>query len=752
MKEYRSRNSGRYVFNEDMHNLQELALSPVELFSDCGLDFVISGCTITITQNNDLYTINVASGFVYLDGKIRKVEAFTGTAASINSIGIYATQPTAPQITYFNGDTDFMYNDYAAEIRVNFDNSLNIACVLAQQNNSAYVFPNLRTAFFNHYCIMNNGTIGQINSLVAGEINVTTLKINSNNVTSLFVQKSGDSMNNNATLTFTKGNNHTVITGESITVDGTVSAENISLSGIAEIAGDITANSFIKANGTSSQFLKADGSVDNTVYATNSRADSINARFNNYLLLTGGTLTGELTINSTCLISGLLTLQAGLVGVNADLTGYVKAQKLEAIGEVKAASGGISGVLTAGSAQITGAINAGSAQLTSTLVVGSTLTVNSTATINGNTNVNANLTATKLIKLGGNANEFLKANGDVDNNTYALVSSLNNYLPLTGGTLTGNLTVNNANVTAIKFIKTGGTSSQFLKANGDVDSNTYLTTGSASDTYLSKTDAANTYLKQNNAATTYLTKTDASSTYLTTNSASNTYLTKTDAASTYLKQNDASNTYLTKTDAANNYVKSLTLNHTLSNYVLNQQLNNYMPAEGGTMTGSDNSMSYYTKISASGINIYNGTLHFLGNIGAIHFSVSSSNMSLTDMGNNQLALIGNFYASGTVTASNISSSSDERLKNKISNITLNAEQISDAPAILFTWKDNNVDKNKHIGTIAQYWQKILPESVIDTQRGLMIEYGPVAMISVISLAKEVVALKQEIAELKGQTN
>ena len=41
------------------------------------------------------------------------------------------------------------------------------------------------------------------------------------------------------------------------------------------------------------------------------------------------------------------------------------------------------------------------------------------------------------------------------------------YLPLTGGTLTGNLT-------APSFIKTGGTSSQFLKADGSVDSNAYL--------------------------------------------------------------------------------------------------------------------------------------------------------------------------------------------------------------------------------------------------------------------------------------
>ena len=39
------------------------------------------------------------------------------------------------------------------------------------------------------------------------------------------------------------------------------------------------------------------------------------------------------------------------------------------------------------------------------------------------------------------------------------------------------------NITANTFVKSGGTSSQFLKADGSVDSNTYLTTGTASSTY-----------------------------------------------------------------------------------------------------------------------------------------------------------------------------------------------------------------------------------------------------------------------------
>ena len=73
-------------------------------------------------------------------------------------------------------------------------------------------------------------------------------------------------------------------------------------------------------------------------------------------------------------------------------------------------------------------------------------------------------------------------------------SHTHSYLPLTGGTLTGVVT-SNSNITASKFIKSGGTTSQFLKANGDVDSNSYAldshihTFGSDAGTYCEGNDS-----------------------------------------------------------------------------------------------------------------------------------------------------------------------------------------------------------------------------------------------------------------------
>ena len=79
---------------------------------------------------------------------------------------------------------------------------------------------------------------------------------------------------------------------------------------------------------------------------------------------------------------------------------------------------------------------------------------------------------------------------------YVTSQTLAGYLPLSGGAITGNLSVGgtlavtgaatlSSSVTAGSFIKSGGTSSQFLKADGSVDSNTYATQTWVDDNYVS---------------------------------------------------------------------------------------------------------------------------------------------------------------------------------------------------------------------------------------------------------------------------
>jgi hypothetical protein len=144
---------------------------------------------------------------------------------------------------------------------------------------------------------------------------------------------------------------------------------------------------------------------------------------------------------------------------------------------------------------------------------------------------NNSVTATSFIKSGGSSSEFLKANGSVDNNTYLTTSNaaaqyqpLGSYMTGSGessrlgrwtstsnlsvaqiwddGTnigigqapgafkldVTGTLRVTGAatfssSVTASSFAIPSGSSTGFLKANGSIDLNTYLTTTSAAAQY-----------------------------------------------------------------------------------------------------------------------------------------------------------------------------------------------------------------------------------------------------------------------------
>jgi len=80
------------------------------------------------------------------------------------------------------------------------------------------------------------------------------------------------------------------------------------------------------------------------------------------------------------------------------------------------------------------------------------------------------LLSNSFIKSGGTSSQFLKADGSVDSNTYLTTIPPLNYLSLTGGTLTGTLTANS-------FIKSGGTSSQYLMADGSVSTGYNLSMG-----------------------------------------------------------------------------------------------------------------------------------------------------------------------------------------------------------------------------------------------------------------------------------
>jgi len=112
--------------------------------------------------------------------------------------------------------------------------------------------------------------------------------------------------------------------------------------------------------------------------------------------------------------------------------------------------------------------------------------------VTGTATFSSSVTANSLIKSGGTSTQFLKADGSIDSNTYLTTSSASStYLPLAGGTLTGAL--NGTTATFTGNIRTTGATAEII-ANGAGSSNTVG--GSSRFTILDSTNNRGWILQQ----------------------------------------------------------------------------------------------------------------------------------------------------------------------------------------------------------------------------------------------------------------
>lgn len=108
----------------------------------------------------------------------------------------------------------------------------------------------------------------------------------------------------------------------------------------------------------------------------------------------------------------------------------------------------------------------------------------------------------------------------------------------------------------------------------------------------------------------------------------------------------------------------------------------------------------------------------------------------------------NKYAGGSSAWAN---TSDIRKKDVISDIDINIQQIAQAPLFCFKWKDPELDTDVHVGSSAQYWQTVIPESIAESGDGtLLMEYGVTALASAITVAREVVEQDKKIKQLEEE--
>lgn len=117
-----------------------------------------------------------------------------------------------------------------------------------------------------------------------------------------------------------------------------------------------------------------------------------------------------------------------------------------------------------------------------------------------------------------------------------------------------------------------------------------------------------------------------------------------------------------------------------------------------------------------------------------------------------LNLWGNFTANGNIlsTGGITCYSSDQRAKTVIEQISLSLKQIANAPTIRFKWNDWKIkdDGKTHIGGIAQYMQKLLPETVLEADDMLNMDYATTGYIFAVQTAKYLVKTDTEVEKLK----
>jgi hypothetical protein len=210
---------------------------------------------------------------------------------------------------------------------------------------------------------------------------------------------------------------------------------------------NIYATSFVTTSGTSSQFVKGDGTLDSNTYLTTSSASST------YVPYTGATTTLNLGSNYALTNSGFAVLKTASATFGAAF--------------INQNSSGVNrfglGILNAE----TGSGNTGSdlywySYADNGSIIGSILSIKrSTGVVSFSNLTNFPNIAVNQIQANNNGTDDI---GDPSGNKFR-------------------------NVYATKFVTTSGTSSQFVKGDGTLDSSTYLTTSSASSTYLPYTGA-----------------------------------------------------------------------------------------------------------------------------------------------------------------------------------------------------------------------------------------------------------------------
>lgn len=227
--------------------------------------------------------------------------------------------------------------------------------------------------------------------------------------------------------------------------------------------GTMETTSFIKTGGTSSQFLKADGSVDSNTYSTTDTQLTTEEVQDIIGAMVNGNTENNISVTYTD-GDGKLNFDNN----QADLAGYLLNT-----------TDTLDGALT-----VTGNVTTGASLISTNAIVDNVVakTANGNLTFKNNggstiaqfgndlsSTFNGDLTADSFIKDGGTSSQFLKADGSVDSSTYLTTATIpTDFVSAqNGGSFGGGIVADSFTITGLS------SGNSFLKANGSLDGTTY---------------------------------------------------------------------------------------------------------------------------------------------------------------------------------------------------------------------------------------------------------------------------------------
>ena len=291
-------------------------------------------------------------------------------------------------------------------------------------------------------------------------------------------------------------------------------------------------------------------------------------------------------------------------------------------------------------------------------------------------------------------------------------------------------------ITATEFRKLNGTSSQFLMADGSVNSTSYITNASVGNGRLTLSAGTGVSLSSTPRFDANQ-STNKTITVSTNGTSSNT-------ANTLVLRNSSGGISIGALSAAS---ANLSGNITASGFLVSGQ-SGFLKADGTvdttTYLSNGNIKDPQITLTASGNGFSLGTTQSftLNQAGAatIAFSINSTT---NNTGSTLVFRDANGdFAARDISARNFDTTSDATLKTDILKVDNALDILESISGVSFKWKGTG---EKSMGIIAQQVEKVLPELINNTSSHKAVNYNGLIAVLIESIKE----LKQEIKELKG---